>query len=244
MRFAKVTAVLATEMAGAAPYLDALCELVMASKIKTVQESSNGHRHDYEIRGRGQSVALDAPGKIPIPIIREMVNGVPIPHCSSPIVAVAESDSASHYTSAFPIGRGVMLASKERTKIQQTGGRYKSFRLPLRNRVIDRVVWFAALRVGNNGSSPMSQLRRLLKRVQHIGKKTSQGHGMVKEWIVEACEQDWSWYAPGPLGTVLMRPLLATMDHPSDLAGYRRAFGGVHGPYWQREFYREIVTPC
>ena len=80
--------------------------------------------------------------------------------------------------------------------------------------------------------------------MRHIGKKSAHGYGLVAEWIVEPCEQDLSWYASTDQGTLLMRPLPAELDHPSDLIGHRRAFGGCVGPYGQRDFWREIYEPC
>lgn len=235
----KVTCVLATPVAGLqAPYLDSLCELIMARKMKSIQESSNGHRHMYDIQMRGQPIPLDGVGKIPIPIARRNVDGLPIPRCSSPILVDVVSDHASHFTSAFPIEKYEYLHEKERSKVRQSGGRFKSFRIPLRMRLVDRIVWFAVLR------DQMTVLRRLLKQIHHIGKKSSQGHGIIKEWIVEGVDNDYSWYATSGDGTVLMRPLPADMDHPSDLIGYRKTFGGFVGPYWQRDFWREIYEPC
>lgn len=238
-RFVKVTCRLAMPVAGLqAPYLDALCEAIMARKAKTIQESKNGHRHAYAIGGHGQSIATDAVGKLPIPIKRVWVDDLPIPCCSSPILGTVESDHAAHYTTAFPIDKAEHLHESERTKIMQTGGRFKSFMLPLRVRLVDQIVWYAVLRTAPTG------LRQLLQKAISVGKKGSQGYGAVQGWSVETCKEDWSWYAESPDGPVLMRPLPAAMDHPQNLQGFRKSFGGCVGPYWQRDFWREIVEPC
>lgn len=241
-RFVRVECRLATPLAGPqAPYLDSLLELSMARHAKSIQESSNGSRHAYEIADRGQAIALDAVGKLPIPIARVHVNGLPIPCCSSPVVGCVSSEHAAHYTSAFPLDKAEHLHESDRSQLRQGGGRFKSFRLPLRMRLIDRIVWFAALRPM---PSVASEVRKLLKVFHHIGKKTSQGHGVVAEWIVERIDADYSWYAESEAGPVLMRPLPAEMEHPSGLLGARRSFGGCVGPYWQRDFWTEIVEPC
>lgn len=234
----KVTCELASSMAGhKAPYLDSLCELVMASKMEAVQESRNGHRHAYAIAERGQPIDVSGVGKIPIPIARKVVNGLPVPKCSSPIYETPH-DSVCYYTSAFPLDKADRLTAKEQTKIAQTGGRFKSFRLPLRKQLAPRVVWFAVLR------ERPTRLRKLLKPVTNLGKKTSQGHGVVANWTVERIDEDYAWYADSDLGTVLMRPLPLEMDHPPNLTGYRESFGGCCGPYWQHDFWTEIVEPC
>lgn len=238
-RYVKVTCRLASPMAGLdAPYLDSLCELVLAHRAKSIMETSGGHRHRYTIQPRGQEIDVSAVGKLPIPIVRRTVDELPVPRCSSPIVGNVMSDHATHYTSAFPLDKAERLSEKERTKIMQSGGRFKSFRLPLRMRLTPCVVWFAAL------NDQPSTLKKLLRKIRHLGKKASQGHGVVAEWIVEPIEDDWSWYADSPDGPVLMRPLPADMDHPDGLSGFRQSFGGCVGPYWQRDFWREILEPC
>lgn len=148
------------------------------------------------------------------------------------------SDTHGHYTSMFPLSKTEYLSESERTKIMQSGGRFKSFRLPLRMRMIERVVWFASLK------EQLSDLRKLLKKVHHLGKKASQGHGVIAGWDVEPIDHDLSWYAPSNSGPVLMRTLPRDMDHPKGLIGYQASFGGCVGPYWQRDFWREIIEPC
>jgi hypothetical protein len=247
LRPVKVTAVLSAPLGGDAPMLDALCESVMAGRMGAVAASSGGHRHGYTRHARGQDVHDDAPGKIPIPVAREWIDGLPVPRCSSPVLPVAACDRATHYASAFPIDKTGLLAPRELTKVTASGGRFKSFRLPLRTRLVDRVVWFAALRPKRKGqaaSSPMAQLRKLLRQVHGIGKKDRHGYGTVAEWLVEPIDDDLSWFAPSEAGPVLMRPLPVTAELPDGLLGCRRDYGGVCGPYWQRSFWVERVTPC
>lgn len=238
-RFLRVECRLASPVAGLnPPHLDSLLELVYARRAKSIMESSNGDRHAYQIAGAGQSIALDAVGKLPIPISRVWVDELPIPRCSSPILGAVDSDHAAHYTTAFPLGKSEHLVESERTKIMQTGGRFKSFRLPLRMRLVDRIVWFCVSR-----EAP-TELRRRIRSVRQLGKKTSQGHGVIAEWIVDKIDADHSWYANSPDGPVLMRPLPSDMPHPAGLLGARRSFGGCVGPYWDRRFFREIIEPC
>lgn len=238
-RFLRVECRLATPVAGLnPPHLDSLLELVYSRLAKSIMESSNGDRHAYIIASPGHDVAIDAIGKLPIPICRTWIGELPIPRCSSPILGAVTSDHAAHYTTAFPLGKAEHVTEPERTKIMQTGGRFKSFRLPLRMQLVDRIVWFCVSR------EKPSELRKRVRQIRHLGKKSSQGHGVIAEWIVEPCEHDWSWYADSPAGPVLMRPLPADMKHPAGLIGFRRSFGGCVGPYWDRRFFTEIIEPC
>lgn len=238
-RFVKVTCNLASPVAGLQlPYLDALVTWRMARRAKSIMESANGARHQYEIAERGHEIAPDALGKIPIPISTVWVGRLPIPRCSNPIAGEVASDYAAHFTSAFPLDQSHKVVSTDMGRVRMGGGRFKSFRLPLRLRLVDRIVWFAVLR------EMPSVLRHLLKDIRNIGKKTSQGHGVVAGWDIEIIESDLSWYAPSDDGPVLMRTLPHEMEHPHGLLGARRYFGGCVAPYWQRDFWTEILEPC
>lgn len=142
------------------------------------------------------------------------------------------SQAVEHYHCAFPIERAIALAEKERIQINTTGGVNKSIRLPLRLSRTTRVVWFAELR-----DSP-SVLRKLLNRVETLGKKAAYGYGRVSQWDVEETDVDASWFHSG----VLMRalPIAAVCD---DVQGKRRSFGAVAGPYWQASFFVDRYVP-
>lgn len=221
------------------PRLDAICEVILASRAKSITESSGGESHEYEIVGRGQEIAENAQGKLPIPIKRKRSPcGLYVPCASNPIGSESMQDEAAYYAKAFPLARTASLLPQERVKIATTGGRYKSMRLPLRVQVIERIVWFAVLR------EQLSQLRNLLKECTHVGKKTSYGYGRVRRWIVEPCERDMSWFAESEEGPVLMRTLPVSIGLPEGCIGASRSFGGCVGPYWQQAFWREIWEPC
>lgn len=239
LRFVKVTAKLNSPLAGDPPMLDSICEVAMCGLMLSVQETDRTGRHTFPIVPAGQEVPLQDLGKIPIPIARDVIDGLPIPRASAPIIPVPKHDTHGYYHKKFEVEHASLLKPKERTKITASGGRFKSFRLPLRLRTIDRVVWFAAIK-----QSP-SELRKLLKkRVQAIGKKTSFGYGRIKAWIVESCDSDCSWFADSEDGLVLMRPLPLGSHLPKNLVGSRPDFGAVCGPYWQQNLWRERVVPC
>lgn len=237
MKPLRVTAVLAGEVAGDIPMLDSLLEYCMSRRMRAVWATSNGHRHYTRlINGNVPEDAPDVefiPGSIPIPIRRNRMAGFPhmIPCASSPIF-VAESDRHAHYARRFDVDPAI-IAPDERRVFQSSGGEFKSYRLPLRVRLTNRVVWFC---VGRG-----TEIRRLLRDVRNLGKKTSQGWGRVAEWIVEPVENDLSWFADSPAGRVLMRPLPSA---PPDAIGLRKWYGGIIPPYWAQEYFAEGVTPC
>lgn len=234
-RLVKVTANLVTAVAvspeGDAPHLDAICELVLARQTRSIAESKNGNRHQLNtFKPRG--VGVDQQGQLPIPIIRERVDGIPVPMCSFGIVELTP-ETVERYHCSFPTERAWQLAPKERIQVNTTGGVDKSVRLPLRMSTTSKIVWFAEIR------EQMAQLRKLLNRVPMLGKKSSYGYGQVASWIVEETDIQASWFHGG----VLMRALPASIVG-EDIRGKRRSFGAVAGPYWQQEFFVDRYVPC
>src|SRR6202035_2656309 len=147
-----------------------------------------------------------------------------------------------HFAKRFSAEKSGLLAETERRVIAVSTGPLKSYRLPLRVRPVDRIVWFCAGRT--EGRAPACLIRKLLREVFAIGKKTSFGFGQVARWDVEFADEDWSWFAPSSAGTVLMRTLPATARLPSNLIGFKRSFAAPVAPYWMRENATEVVTPC
>jgi len=213
MRNLKVTAHLAAPLAGDAPQLDALL----------IYKQSLHHNCDRAWPAPRQEKGC-------IPLAREWLGDWYVFRSSSPVVGPC-SESVDHYTRRTPVEHASLLAANKRTVVATGNSWTKSYRLPLRIRNVDRVVWFV---VGEG-----SPLRKILKRTASIGKKTSFGYGLVSRWTVEEVEHDWSWFADA----VLMRPLpLASL--PDGIIGWRRDFGACVPPYWHPERYTEIVTPC
>lgn len=237
-RLVKVTAHLLSPLAlspdGVPPHLDALCELVMARKALSIADSSNGHRHAID-RSRPRGQPVETPGQLPIPIVRERVDGLPIPRCSQGIIADSR-ETAEHYHCAFPVERAQLLSTKSRTTLATTGGTYKSMRLPLRIISVPSVVWFAELR------EQPARLRGILRKITTLGKKAVYGYGLVGEWRVESTDIDAAWFAESSAGKVLMRPLPISIVNDSVL-GKRRDFGAVCGPYWQANLFVDRWSP-
>lgn len=246
MRPLKVTCWLNSPLAGEPPRLDALLEWVMSFRMRTVMESRNGGRHVTGMpKHRGMPVV---PGAIPIPIERHRVDGYrwPIPLCSDPIYAGA-IDGVESFAKRFAAEHASLMAESERRQIAVSTGPFKSYRLPLRIRPVDHIVWFCAGRTNGHaegGRPPGCAIRKLLKKVFAIGKKTAFGYGQVSLWEVEQADHDWSWFAPSDAGTVLMRTLPASAMLPTDLVGFKRTEASPVAPYWMRENYAQVVAPC
>ena len=112
----------------------------------------------------------------------------------------------------------------------------KSYRLPLRVRLIFEVAWFA---VGHREGCQAA-----LNLCPAIGKKIAVGYGRVNRWEIDEVEEDWSWFAPTEQGPILMATLPRGDWIPAGLIGSRIDFGACCPPYWHPERYTEVVTPC
>lgn len=239
----KVTAWLDAPLAGDAPCLAALCEFVMASKMRSIMASDKLGDHQVEPRLRGEEVS--EPGKIPIPIARRRFGRFPVPLCSSPILPAPLFDGRDFVCKKLATEFAELLAPEGRKVVQTTGGLFKSYRLPLRIRAVERVVWFCECRPQKEtGNSPATALRKLLKQAWAIGKKTADGYGRVSRWEVERVEDAPALWADSEQGKVLMRPLPIGDWLPPDLIGARKSFGSPCPPYWMRSLATEIVVPC
>lgn len=245
MRPLKVTCWLNSPLAGDPPRLDALLEWVMSLKLRTVVESSNGEHHRTGLpKYRGEPVR---PGAIPIPIERRRVSGYPhpIPLCSDPIMSETPVDGVEYFAKRYSAEKSALLAESERRVIAVSTGPFKSYRLPLRIRPVDRIAWFCMGRDrSRNRHSPGAEIRKLLKSVFSVGKKTADGYGQVARWEVEFAGEDHSWFAKSDAGAVLMRTLPASADLPADLIGFKKSHGAPVAPFWMRELYADILIPC
>lgn len=227
MRAVKVTAKLASELSGNAPQLDALLIDVRCRYHKTA-----GAHERYD-------PAPDMRLLPPCPIHRELVNGWWVHHVSSPILPPVESDRHERIAQHFPRELSLCLDAKERGVIATTNGQHKSQWLPVRRRLVERIVWFAVVH-----DSPKDLRRELRRSVTHIGQDRARGSGRVAEWTVEAIDEDYSWFAPHPEGTVLMRQLPYGEWLPKDLIGSFRELCAVTPPYWHPGRVCDAVVPC
>lgn len=221
-----VTARLSSPLAGDAPQLDALLESTLC---RYTAKDIDGYKIDR---------AGPAPpqGEIPIPLRRQRLGPWEVGRCSNPILAVPVNEGVSHIVKKIAVEHASMLGPSSRRVVSTTNEWTKSYRLPLRERLISHVKWFA---VGDR-----REILKVVRRVKSIGKKVSIGCGMVAEWTVETCEDDYSWFAPTGRGPMLMRTLPVGDWLPPDLIGARMDFGACCSPYWHPERYCEVVVPC
>jgi len=105
---------------------------------------------------------------------------------------------------------------KRRGKVNVKSAGYKNYRIPLNIILIPEITWYL---VGNK-----TEIERMIREITHIGKKTSQGLGAVREWVIETMEEDLSWLRPIP-------------DENGD------DFVAIRPPYWYVENYRKVVWP-
>lgn len=77
---------------------------------------------------------------------------------------------------------------KENKKIDVSKGEYKNYRVPQVIRTIGDIEFY--------GYGTINKIKELLTYIPSVGKKPAEGWGMVKEWIVEPFDEDWSFYSP------------------------------------------------
>jgi hypothetical protein len=220
-----VTARLAGELAGEPPQLDAL---LIAARCRFHPSAGAHERYD------------PAPPMNKLPpcgIEREWLGDWLVHRCSSPIVDAPLSDRHERIGQHFPRERATLLAASEQGTIATTNGAQKSMYLPVRKRLIMRVAWFALVH-------HTAEFRRDLKRsVKHLGQDRSRGNGRVAEWTVEIVEADYSWFAPHPQGTVLMRQLPVGDWLPADLVGAFQEYDACTPPYWHPSRKTSVMRP-
>ena len=221
-----VTARLASPLAGDAPHLDALLEYLLSLHH---HKGVPGYKVD-------RKYAAPAQGEIPIPIRRHALGGWQVGCCSSPILGPVRAEMVEHIAKRIAVEHAGLLDPGALVVVSTTNSWTKSYRLPLRCRVVDAVAWFAR--------GDRRNVLTTIRKARAIGKKVADGYGVVREWTVERIDADLSWFAPSEVGPVLMRPLPVGPWLPDNLTGARRDFGACVPPYWHPERYGEIVVPC
>lgn len=122
--------------------------------------------------------------------------------------------------------KGLVVTSK---------GEFKNYHSPQIIRTIGDVEFYC---VGN-----MDKIKKLLSYMDFIGKKPSVGWGMVKEWIVEPFEYDWSTYSEN---YGIMRPIVLDSQNHTDIINlnkYTIMDCGIKPPYWKPKNSRLCAIP-
>lgn len=106
--------------------------------------------------------------------------------------------------------------------ISSSVGPYRAYRMPqVIRHVKDGKLTFWA--VGH-----VDEVQALLDAIPAVGKKASMGWGIVRDWLVEPCEEDYSTFHP-VYG--LMRPM--PVEQMGDIKGYPIMEYAVKPPYWK-----------
>lgn len=215
-----VTASLCSPLAGDAPQLDGLLELVMCGLVGR----------------RGIDRAGPAPplGQIPIPILRRRLGEWTVAACTSAVLPDVLCQT-ERFTRILDFREPLLLGAPRR--VSASGTWTKGYRLPLLVRRVRLARWLCL--------GEPREMRRKLGEVTSIGRKISQGYGRVAQWSVDPWQgPDATWYAAGESGQVLMRALPIGDWLPANLQGARRTYGACCPPYWHPDRYTEIVAPC
>ena len=119
----------------------------------------------------------------------------------------------------------------KRGKIDVKSGKYKAYRMPMVVQLYDRLTWYA---VGD-----VDGARDLCSGMTHLGKKSSQGFGVVDYWEVEPWPEDWSEVRNGRL----TRAVPMELGLPKGVQSSRVAVYGIRSPYWMSEHQRVCFMP-
>ena len=214
----KVTAEIISPVAGDIPILDSLLEYQSATL-----NCFNMHLTRQD----------PLPEEIPLPVLRRKMNGINIAECSSPIYNT-EYEYHEYLNKSIDLKLAPLLSKKNRINIDPGSGAYKSWRLPIRVKIINEIIWFC------NGNA--KGIKSLLKGIKSVGELRKVGYGRISKWNVQEIDNNYSWYAGD--APVLMRPLPLCHELPAKLTGFRRYFGACKAPYWHPENQMEIVIPC
>lgn len=120
----------------------------------------------------------------------------------------------------------------KRGKVNTVAGDYKAYRVPQLIRVVGDIVFYAF--------GDRDEVKRLLSTyIFTIGKKGSQGQGVVAEWVVEEFTSDWT--EKGPYGIMRPTPFVGVL--PDDGEVYQIRKFGIRPPYWLPENTKVCMIP-
>lgn len=104
-------------------------------------------------------------------------------------------------------------------RINVKSGQQRAYRMPNIIRTVGDIEFY--------GYGTVEKVRNLLSYIPAVGKKPAEGWGMVREWIVEPWDKDWT--TEGPYG--LMRPMPLGEWEDGQGLGIRQC--GIRPPYWK-----------
>jgi len=150
-----------------------------------------------------------------LPIEKILCNGEEIYKASFCIWPDRCATTKAFYNKTFDLEHSDYINLRASGKIDTSRGRYKKYHNNIYIRHAQSVKWYC---VGKK-----DEIESLLSDCTHVGKKASQGYGLVKRFIIEETEQDYSLYdADGNLMRALPDP-------------NARSVYGIRPPYWLPE---------
>ena len=119
--------------------------------------------------------------------------------------------------------------------ISDSVGQYRAYRIPQVIRSIKGDVTFWAM-------GHKDEVQSMLDCIPAVGKKYAAGYGIVADWKVEDCQEDYSLWHPEH---GLMRPVEVDSEEARslDLSGYPVMQYGVKPPYWKAKNMRLCYVP-
>lgn len=221
----KVTCWLASPLAGEPPKIDAILEWELAHRL--------GMKHARKLT---RNVPLSEIERPPIPLAQRTIAGRDVYCSSDPILSPTLAEWNDYQNKRIDTNLiALMLRPEERKSLLVASGPYKMRHVPIRVRLVERVVWFVR--------GDRKEINKLLKSVHSLGKGRNIGYGIVHRWEFDETEEDFSIVADCRGKPVLMKTV-PTGPHLENYTGYRRSFGGAFPPYWHPETYGEIAIPC
>jgi CRISPR type IV-associated protein Csf3 len=151
----------------------------------------------------------------------------------------AYTEDVDHWNKRFDMPQVDFLSDKTR-KLEIGSGPYKAYYQQIYYRHALSLWWCC---VGDQ-----DRIGELLKPMDHIGKKTSQGWGHVIEWRITWSDHDYSLfdangYAMRAIPSIYYYPLLDTEGFKSVPININFAGRGFRPPYWAKENQGKCIVP-
>jgi hypothetical protein len=221
----KITAELTSPLAGDFPDLGAIMEYELAYRL--------GYKHAKKLTRNVPLCELERP---PLPVVTKEFCGKKVWAISNPIVPDILDEWVEHNNKRIDTHKiASMLDVRFQKSLFVASGPYKMRHVPMRIRLVPRIVWFA--RGDRKG------MNKLLKSICALGHKRDVGYGIVKAWTFERMEKDYSIFADCRGKPVLMKTI-PFGPHMENVTGFRREFRGCVPPFWHPENFMEAAVPC
>jgi hypothetical protein len=220
----KVTCNLVSPLCGEPPRIDSLLEYELSLRLGMKRA-----------RKMTRDIPLSQIEKPPIPLVKRTICGHDVYCSSEPIIGNVFSEWSDKQAKRFDTSTvALMLHESQRKKLLTSSGPFKARFVPLRIRLIDKIVWFVR--------GDKKEINKLLKKIVALGHCRNIGYGIIGSWEYEEMEEDYSIFANHKGKNVLMKIL--QIEAAKGTTGYRHSYGGAFPPYWHPETFMEIAIPC